>query len=160
MTGAKQTVVAAIIALTTIAAGPDPFANLKLPRFGSSTADVQRSLESKCASLRTRRIDPPFLREVRTEQLQVDCDGFQFLGRSRRAEFVIRDGRLVMVWLMVEGFESNSIIKILELTYGPPSAANDDYIAFEDARVAWRHRPAEILFYGEELEQELTPRFH
>jgi hypothetical protein len=43
--------------------------------------------------------------------------------------------------------------------YGVPTAVNGDYVAFEKQRAAWRHKPAEILFYSDELKSEAEPWF-
>jgi hypothetical protein len=96
---------------------------------------------------------------VKTRQLQIDCDGFRFRGRGRHVEFVIRDDRLVMVWLMVEPSESGAIIQDMKAALGMPSGENADYIAFERHRTAWRHKPAEILFYAPELDKDMAPDF-
>lgn len=128
-------------------------------RWGATTAQLERQLKPLCPKLLTRKIDPPFLDSVKTEQLQIDCDSFQYFGKGRHVEFVIRDGRLVMVWLMVEPSEARSFISAMGQAYGKPTATNARYIAFERSRAAWRHKPAEILFYSPELEAEVRPWF-
>ena len=138
---------------------PDTFARPDAIRWGASTAELQRDLAPLCPKLVTRKIDPPFLPDVRTEQLQIDCDGFQFRGRERHVEFVIRDGRLVMAWLMVEPSEGPAIIDDMKAALGPPTGENADYVAFESHRTAWRHKPAEILFYAPELDKDMAPDF-
>lgn len=128
-------------------------------RWGASTAHLQRQLAPLCAKLVTRPIDPPFLPTVKTRQLQIDCGGFQFRGRGRHVEFVIRDDRLVMVWLMVEASESAAMIRDMKRALGAPTGVNANYVAFERARTAWRHKPAEILFYAPELDADMKPDF-
>ena len=96
---------------------------------------------------------------MKIEQLQIDCDGFDYFGKGRHVEFVIRDGRLVMVWLMVDASEAPSFISVMGQAYGKPTATNARYVAFERARAAWRHKPAEILFYSPELEPEVKSWF-
>ena len=136
-----------------------PFARPSVIRFGATTAELQRDLRSLCPKIQTRKVDPPFLPEVKTQQLQIDCDGFMFRGRGRHVEFVIRDDRLVMVWLMVEPAEAPGIVRDMTRTFGKPTGTNAHYVAFENARTAWRHKPAEILFYGAELEKDMAPDF-
>ena len=128
-------------------------------RWGASTEELQHALAPTCKTLVTRKIDPPFLRSVRTEQLQIDCGGFPFRYRGRHVEFVIRDGRLVMVWLMVEPSEQEAIVRDMRAALGRPSATNGRYIAWEQHRTAWRFKPAEILFYSPELAAEMEPGF-
>lgn len=91
--------------------------------------------------------------------MQIDCEGFQFLGRGRHVEFVIRDDRLVMVWLMATPKENDAMIAVLARALGPPTRRNADYVAFENRRVAWRFRPAEILFYAPELSANMARDF-
>ena len=128
-------------------------------RWGASTAQLQRQLTPLCTKLVTRKIAPPFLPDVKTEQLQIDCGGFRFRGRGRHVEFVFRDDRLVMVWLMVEASESAAIIADMKAALGRPTGVNSAYVAFERQRTAWRHKPAEILFYAPELDSDMKPDF-
>ena len=128
-------------------------------RWGASTAALQRQLAPLCIKLVTRPIDPPFLPDVKTRQLQIDCGGFKFRGLGRHVEFVIRDDRLVMVWLMVEASEADGIIADMKQAFGSPTGENANYVAFERHRTAWRHKPAEILFYAPELDADMKPDF-
>lgn len=150
------------IALSCVAlsaAQAEPFARPDVIRWGASTAQLQRDLSARCAKMVTRKIDPPFLPDVRTEQLQIDCEGFAFRGNGRHVEFVIRDDRLVMVWLMVEPGEQGGIVRDMKAALGPPSGDNAKYLAFERHRTAWRFKPAEILFYAPELDRDMAPDF-
>jgi hypothetical protein len=140
-------------------AAAETFRQPEVIRWGASTAQLQKQLAPLCAKLVTRRIDPPFLPDVKTEQLQIDCGGFQYRGRGRHVEFVIRDDRLVMVWLMVEASESAAIIADMKAALGAPTGVNANYVAFEKQRTAWRHKPAEILFYAPELDADMKPDF-
>ena len=144
-----------VLALLLLAS-TQAFHRPEIIRWGASTAALERNLTPLCARLRTRRIVPPFLDNVRTEQLQIDCDGFQFLGKGRHVEFVIRDDRLVMVWLMVQPSESQQVVSAMRRVYGQPTSASKGYISFRRHRAAWRHKPAEILFYSNELETEVN----
>lgn len=128
-------------------------------RWGATTAGLQRTLAPLCPTIQTRKVDPPFLPDVRTRQLQIDCDGFRYRGRGRHVEFVIRDDRLVMVWLMVEAGEAAGIISDMKRSLGRPTGQNQNYVAFERHRIAWRHKPAEILFYAPELDADMKPDF-
>jgi hypothetical protein len=147
------------ISLFIAASAGAGFAQPEVIRFGATTAEMQKALAPLCPKLHTRKIDPPFLDDVKTEQLQIDCDGFEFRGRARHVEFVIRDDRLVMVWLMVDANEGPAIIRDMIQAYGQPTGRNDRYVAFEGSRAAWRHKPAEILFYGTEVAKALESDF-
>jgi hypothetical protein len=153
------TLLLASTAFLALPAAAEIFRQPEVIRWGASTAQLQQQLAPLCPKLLTRRIDPPFLPDVKTQQLQIDCGGFQFRGRGRHVEFVIRDDRLVMVWLMVEATESAAIIADMTSALGPPTGNNSHYIAFEKQRTAWRHKPAEILFYAPELDADMKPDF-
>ena len=38
--------------------------------------------------------------------MQIDCDGFRFMGEGRHVEFVFLDDVMVTVWLMVTPAEN------------------------------------------------------
>jgi hypothetical protein len=155
-------ILAALAAALTLSAcataGAEDF-RPEVIRFGATLEQMERALEGHCAQRRTRQIDPPFLDNVRIRQMQIDCDGFAFRGQGRHVEFVFRDDVLVMVWLMVATEEADGVVAAMEQAYGPASRRNQGYIAFEPARAAWRHRPAEILFYSEAVEGEMAENF-
>jgi hypothetical protein len=135
------------------------FSKPKVIEWGAPTAQLEKELKPLCPKLRTRKIDPPFLDNVKTEQLQIDCDDFQFRGRGRHVEFVIRDGRLVMVWLMVQPEEQDATVRDMRKALGKPAQSNGQYIVFQRDRIAWRFKPAEILFYSAELDSEVAGWF-
>jgi hypothetical protein len=91
--------------------------------------------------------------------LQIDCDGFPYLGKPRWAEFVIRDNSVDMVWIMTTKEEEPLIRDLMVVAFGPPTRQNDKYIAFENARVALRFKPAEVLLYSEKLDEEVRGWF-
>jgi hypothetical protein len=119
--------------------------------YGASVAETNAALEGKCTTLRVRRIDPPFAPEVRHEQLQIDCDGFPFLGAPRWAEFVFRDDSLEMVWIMMSPTDQDRTLAAMAAAYGAPTHRNGDYVAFSAQGAAWRFQPAEVLFYSPAL---------
>ncbi len=121
--------------------------------WGASAAEIEKALDGKCANgFVNRPIDPPFLPDVKTHQVQIDCDGYDFMGAPRWTEFVIGDDRLQMVWVMVEAEDKDKIVQALEETYGEPSHTSEMFIAFTEHRAAWREEPPEVLFYAEELD--------
>ncbi len=148
-----------LVSMTGTVVVPEPFERPSVIRWGASTAELERALAAHCPKLNTRKINPPFLSGVKNEQLQIDCDGFQFRHRGRHVEFVIRDDRLVMVWLMVEPGEQDGIVRDMRKALGAPTRSNGKYVAFEDHRTAWRFKPAEILFYSSELDSEVEAWF-
>ncbi|MDE1467344.1 hypothetical protein [Aurantiacibacter sp. D1-12] len=127
--------------------------------WGASAEAVEGALEGKCADgLTVREISPPFLPNA-SEQVQIDCAGLDHFGAPRFAEFVIGDDRLQMVWVMVEPEEEDSAIAAMREAYGQPSAESELFIAFESHRTAWRHEPAEFLYYSPELSEAMSAWF-
>ena len=145
-----------MVALTGTVVVREPFKRPEVIRWGATTAELESALAGLCAKLKVRKVDPPFLTGVKTEQLQIDCEGFNFRHRPRHVEFVIRDDRLVMVWLMVDPEEQDAIVREMRRGLGGPGRSNGKYIAFEEQRTAWRFKPAEILFYSPELDGEVA----
>ncbi len=161
MTRSRSVAGAVAVLLTTSGwAVADTFHQPEPIRWGASTTEIERQLEGKCANgLVVRPIDPPFLPAVETAQVQVDCDGFEFMGAPRWAEFVIGDDRLQMVWIMVEKEDQEAIVAAMTAALGAPASENDKYIAYPQARTAWRFEPPEVLFYAEELDSGILPYF-
>ena len=154
------------LVLTTLAvaaSSPAMAQDVAQPTFvewGSSAAAVENALDGLCANgLTVREIDPPFLPDVEEQQLQVDCDGLDYFGGQRFAEFVIGDDRLQMVWIMVEPEEEDSAIAAMREAYGQPSAESEMFLAFEHSRTAWRAEPPEFLFYSPELAGQMSAWF-
>ena len=128
-------------------------------RWGASAAEMEAALEGKCANgFVNRPIDPPFLPDAQ-KQVQIDCDGFEFLGSARWTEFVIGDDSLKMVWVMVAADDKDAAVAALTEAYGAPSSVNDDYVAFAQSFAAWRNEPPEVLFYAPELDEAFQAFF-
>lgn len=144
--------------LTQGCAAGDHALKPQIIQWGASASDVEIALEGKCGKgFVNRAIDPPFLPDVEARQVQIDCDGFDFMGAPRWAEFVIGDDRLQMVWIMVDAEDQKKIVAALSEAYGEPSGKNDMFIAFVQNRAAWRHEPPEVLFYAPELDDWISP---
>ena len=122
-------------------------------QWGVSAEKIRAAVTGMCKKGALERpIVPPFLPDVKTGQVQVDCSGFPFLGAPRWTEFVVGDDRLQMVWIMVRAEDKDAAVAALTEAYGPPSSRNEKYIAFKQGRAAWRDKPPEILFYAPELD--------
>jgi hypothetical protein len=129
-------------------------------KWGASAAEVETALEGKCANgFINRPIDPPFLPNNPVKQVQIDCDGLEFLGAPRWTEFVIGDDRLQMVWIMVEADDKLAAIEALKDAYGAPSHETPMFVAFTQNRAAWREEPPEFLFYSKELAEPMSAWF-
>lgn len=143
-------------------AAPASTAPFGLPagvRFGASLAQTQAAIAGACASAPVRRIDPPFLDNIKDRQVQIDCEGLVFAGKPRHVEFVIGDDALAMIWLMVAPEEEAAVLDLLARAYGPPQRPNAKYWTFPGHEVAFRHDRAEILFYAPERSGDVTPDF-
>lgn len=146
-------------AISAASAGDEGF-KPEIFKWGVKAADLEAALEGKCAGgFEIRPIDPPFLPTKPEKQLQIDCDGFDFLGAPRWTEFVIGDDRLQMVWVMVDDSDKAKAIEALKDAYGEPSHETPMFVAFTQGRAAWREEPAEILFYSEELDAPMKGWF-
>ncbi|MHA7871073.1 MAG: hypothetical protein ACX939_01850 [Hyphococcus sp.] len=138
-----------MMAATPVAA--QSFAKPEVISFGAGAAEMRAALEDKCATQETRKIAPPFLPNIETEQLQIDCDGFLFFGKPRRAEFVIGDDSLEMVWILTEAKEEAALRAAMTKAYGAPALVSDDMELFTEARAGLRKDIPEILFYSDAL---------
>jgi len=128
-------------------------------RFGAKVAEIQTALAGSCSTSKLREINPPFLNDVKQKQMQIDCEGFPFLGGARHTEFVFRDDSLEMVWIMTTPVEQESIRAAMHEAYGGESIRNANYEAFVRARAALRVKPAEVLFYSEGVAKGVEEEF-
>lgn len=128
-------------------------------RFGAKVAEIQTAVAGSCSKINIREINPPFLNDVKQKQMQIDCEGFPFLGGARHAEFVFRDDSLEMVWIMTTPAEQESIRAAMHEAYGSESIRNANYEAWTRARAALRVKPAEVLFYSEGVAKGVEEEF-
>ncbi len=110
-------------------------------------------LQASCDTLEERKFDPPQLPGTKNAHIQLDCHGFEFEGQERLAEFVFRDGELVLVWILTTAAEEDGLEKKLEASYGPPSYQSKDFTAFTKNRAALRKDVKEVLFYSPSMDQ-------
>jgi tetratricopeptide (TPR) repeat protein len=120
-------------------------------RYGATVAEMQTALAGLCKTMKTRRIEPTDLPYVKVKQVQIDCDGFAFLGKPRRAEFVFRDDSLELVWIITSAEERASILRAMADANGAPTQRNNRYVAFANNRTALRLDRPGVLFYSERL---------
>lgn len=116
-------------------------------RWGASERQIAAQAARLCTRYTTRQINPPFLTNVRTQR-QIDCEGLRFWGGARRAEFVIGDDRLEMVWILIEPAELDRAAAAMRTAYGRPTASRESITGFPGQRTALRREPAELLFYS------------
>jgi hypothetical protein len=116
-------------------------------QWGSGVEAMKARLTGQCEKMTVRPIKPPFLTAVKDQQ-QIDCEGFNFFGRARHAEFVIGDDSLEMVWVMIDPGEYDAALKAMTAAYGASPARREDMIGWPANRTALRSKPAEFLFYS------------
>ena len=151
---------ALVLALTPAFAG-DTFTRPEVIRWGSGIAELEGALSAGklCERRNTRRIDPPFLEDIHDRQMQIDCEGFPFMGKPRHVEFVIGDDSLEMVWIMTTAAEADALIEAMTHAYGAPTRRSAKYVAFERERAALRFQPAEVLFYSPRVAASVESEF-
>lgn len=152
MTFMKMTLVAGIAAsISLAAASAGDFSRPDVIVFGATASALESALADQCDEMTTRKIDPPFLPNVQTEQLQIDCDGFDFFGKPRFVEFVIADDSLEMVWILTDAEDEDEFRKAMTRAYGAPQVISGDMELFTEARAGLRKDIPEILFYSDTL---------
>jgi len=135
----------------------DPAKRFTVPpilQWGSAPVTIEAVAKRDCATSRTRRIDPPFLASVKREQVQIDCDGFDYQGGPRHLELVFRDGQLVMAWLMLNPGDKSSVLEWAKRDLGETAVERGQYTVFPMHLAAWRNDKSELLFYSPALATE------
>jgi hypothetical protein len=126
-------------------------------RFGATVHQMETFLGNLCKTVKSRRINPPFLTGIKDRQMQIDCEGFIFRGKPRHAEFVFGDDDLRMVWVVTDPQERVALEEEMRRSFGAPNYINEKYLGFTDSRVAIRLDRAEVLFYAEDAEKDVLP---
>lgn len=115
--------------------------------FGASVAEIKAGLEGNCTKLSAEPIEPVQIPGV-SEQVQLDCEGFDYFGGPRKAEFVFGDNALTILWVLVGAWETDDLIASFKETYGAPSHETPDFTAFADDNAAVRTDTPEALYYS------------
>jgi hypothetical protein len=120
--------------------------------WGADIDQVRTQLAPACAGgLEVRRFDPAELPGVQDHR-QIDCRGFAFMGAPRTAEFVFAEGRLQLVWILMEAADEGRVTAGLREQFGAPAVDNPGVTAFPAGRAAWRKDKPEVLFYAPQLD--------
>lgn len=131
-------------------------------QIGAPLEESEGRLRPLCKKLDARQIKPAFLvlREfVKVRQMQLDCDGFQFAGGPRWAEFIFADDTLAMVWILTEARDEAELLRQMTKAYGAPTHRNEKFIAFADHGAALRTDRPEVLFFAPHLKGNILPWF-
>ena len=164
-----RSVVAALVVVTSLAAleasaqsAPASDVRPSLIRFDATLAQFTDQVRPHCTKLDTRQMQRPFivLREiVKVRQMQIDCDGFQYGGKPRWAEFVFADDTLAMVWILTDSTDEATLLRQMTLAYGEPTHRNEKFIAFANDGIALRTDRPEVLFFAPHLKANIVPWF-
>lgn len=139
-----------ILTLTQVSLAQDEFKPKSID-FSNDLATYQAALGAHCESVTVRRFDPPELPGTEREHLQLDCEGFNFWGKPRLAEFVFRDGILALVWILTNPEEEAVLEAELKKIYGQASHTSRDFTAFTAHQSALRKDVPEVLFYSTDM---------
>ena len=102
-----------------------------------------------CETHTVRELDPAEMPLATTSHIQVDCEGFDYFGSARLAEFVFADGALTHVWVLVEEGDLDPLQAAFEDAFGAPDAEAPVFAAFFEQRAAVRRDVPEALYYSE-----------
>ncbi len=146
---------AACAALAALGSAASPAAAQDKPAvavWGADIEQVREQLAPVCTDgLEVRRFDPAELPGVQDHR-QIDCHGFAFMGAPRTAEFVFAEGRLQLVWILMEATDEARVTAGLRERFGAPAVDNPGVTAFPAGRTAWRKDKPEVLFYAPQLD--------
>lgn len=120
--------------------------------WGADIGEMREALVPHCTEgLAERRFSPAELPGVQDHR-QIDCQGFVFMGAPRTAEFVFAEGKLQMVWILMEASDAERVTAGLRGLFGAPAVDNPGVTAFPAGRAAWRKDKPEVLFYAPQLD--------
>ena len=151
-----KSTMALIIALITTSAGytqdNTDIAKPEIIHFGQDLSESRKSLATYCDNISVREIIPAEIPGTKNRQMQLDCEGFEMAGAKRLAEFVYRDDKLVLVWILVNESELPALRQKMITSYGTPSfEVNGAFTAFTSHRTALRADIPEFLFYSADV---------
>ncbi|MEE2566208.1 hypothetical protein [Hyphobacterium marinum] len=117
--------------------------------FGQDVEPSAGFIAEHCTASEVRELDPATMPLATTSYRQVDCEGFDYFGGERRAEFVYADGALTHVWVLVEADELDALQREFETAYGSPDHDTADFAAFNARNTAIRRDVPEALYYSD-----------
>jgi len=110
--------------------------------------EARQQLSAHCDSISEQVIAPAQIPGTKDRQLQLNCEGFSFNGLPRKAEFVYRDGELMLVWILTTAEEETGLEAWMRSS-AEPSHTTNQFTAFTSQNMALRKVPHEVLFYSE-----------
>ena len=121
--------------------------------FGKSMAEIKQTLGPLCDSILVRINEPIQLPTAQRTQSQLDCYGFEYAGKKRKAELIFADDQLDIVWILTEAEEEEFFLNGFKEKYGEPTHKTEDATFFLNDGTAVRNVPHEVLFISERLKE-------
>ncbi len=119
-------------------------------RYGASPEAIQSELSASCTSAELREFTPPQIPGANSHK-QIDCQGFEYFGGSRLAEFVFRDEQLVLTWILVEESELDALEAAFTAEFGEPTVKMKTITGYTDDHAAVRYDTPEALYYSPDV---------
>lgn len=119
--------------------------------FGTDVETMASNLNPLCSAQTFRELDPPPVPGI-TSRSQIDCEGFDYFGAPRLAEFVFLNNELAMVWVLVEEAEIPALETSMDALHGDADISNTDIDVYLNANAGVRRDVPEALFYAETIE--------
>ena len=126
-------------------------------RFGATLAEMEQAL--KPVSRTVNRVTPVDDASDPQQQSQLSCEGLEFMGARRKADFWFRDDKLQVVWIQTEGAETERLFERFSEALTPTFRRYKSYTAFGDSRVAIRTARPAVLFYSRDAAPEVLRWF-
>lgn len=127
--------------------------------FGQDLSVTKEQLKDTCDEISVREIKPAQIPGVIKRQMQLDCHGYEMAGKKRLAEFVYKDDKLLLVWILVNADELNIFEQAMTAEYGAPKYKAESFSAYTDYRTALRKDVPEFLFYAPEASTQFDDWF-
>jgi hypothetical protein len=137
-----------IVCTTPVLAEPAPLT----VDFGAAVQQTAKSLEPLCTSQTLQSTEPPQIPGV-SDQVQITCEGFDYFGASRTAEFIFGDDALTIIWILIDASETDDLEDSFKETFGEPSHDNANFTAFASHQAAVRKDVPEALYYAPAVSQ-------
>jgi len=127
----------------------------EIVRFGEHFKDLYGDVSELCeVGVIERSNQPVDLPTVKERQTQIDCIGFNYAGKLRKAHFQFADDILDMVVIDTDAEEEGSLRKLLIEQYGKPSPAKKGETVFLEDGVALRTGPPAVVFFSDRLKEQ------
>ncbi len=120
-------------------------------QFGEGIEAHAATFESLCtAGYNTRTLETAEHPMAEASHIQVDCEGFEYYGAPRLAEFVFADDALTHVWVLTGADDLPGMTTAFEASFGAPSHdLGDNGRAWVPSGAAVRFDVPEALYFSE-----------